>query len=129
MTESEIFPTVQSCIADSLALQQQEIEMESRLFADLGADSLDFLELIFMLERRFDIELRDTEFDFLSQLDFSSPEVMSEGFLTPATVESLRQWLPALDEVADATRVSPSDLLDAVRVSTICAMLEKRLGE
>src|SRR3954466_15858428 len=98
---SAIFAEVQACIADSLAVPSAEIALESRLVDDLGADSLDLVDIVFTLERKFRINVRETEFNFLTRLDFSSPEVMQNGFLTPEVVERLSAWLTGLSSVPD----------------------------
>src|SRR3954468_5529566 len=75
---------------------------ETRLARDLGADSLDFVDIVFMLDRELDIRVRETEFNFLTRLDFSSPEVMRDGFLPSDVIDRLRYWLPALAALPDA---------------------------
>lgn len=124
----EVFPVVRSCVADSLAVRPDDVTLASRIIADLGANSLDFIDIVFMLEKKFGLKLRETEFDFLSRLDLSSPQVMREGFLTPATVDRLREWLPALGAVPDPRRVTPGHLFSLLTVETICLIVEKKLA-
>ena len=82
--------------------------LESRLITDFGADSLDFIDIIFGLEKKFGIKMRDGELDFLSRLDFWSPELMREGYLTEATLHQLESWLRELHQVPDRTKVTPA---------------------
>ena len=89
MTDSAVFEGVRDNIADSLAVAKHEITLQSRLVDDLGVDSLDLVDIVFTLERKFGINVRETEFNFLTRLDFSSPEVMRDGFLTASVVEQL----------------------------------------
>jgi len=86
------------------------------------------VDLVFAIEKRFGIKLRDDEHDVLSQLDFSSREVMQDGFLTPAVIERLRPALPALADVSDPDRVTPAAVFSLVTVGTLCAMVERKLG-
>lgn len=124
---SSIFSVVRDCIADSLACPPGEIELESKLL-DLGADSLDFVDIAFMLERELAIEVRNSELSFLTKLNFSSPEVMTGGFLTSAVVERLAQWLPLLRTTPDKSRVSPLDLFSMITVEAMCLVVEGQLG-
>lgn len=56
-----IFDKVKSVIADQLGVDASEVTMESSFVDDLGADSLDIVELIMALEEEFDIEIPDEE--------------------------------------------------------------------
>jgi len=123
----ELVTTMQTLLADRLALKLSEITHRSRLVDDLGADSLDFVDIVFSLEKRFGIRVREEEFDFLSRLDFSSPAVMRDGFLTRETIEKLRSRLPALGDVPDPARVTPRALFSLITVDTLCDIVERAL--
>jgi len=129
VTRDELVTTVRALLADRLALKVERVTLRSRLIDDLGADSLDFIDLVFTLEKKFGIKIREEEFDFLSRLDFSSPEVMRDGFLTVETVEKLRPRLPGLGELADPTRVTPKDLFGLLTVETLCDLVQTRLTD
>src|SRR5689334_23349337 len=110
MQPEDVEVRVRGLVADCLAVEPSRVSRESRLTADLGADSLDFIDLLFMIEKEFGIKVRESELDFLSRLDFSSPEVVREGYLTAATVDRLKEWLPALRTVPDPGAVKPAAL-------------------
>ncbi|MBQ9393611.1 MAG: acyl carrier protein [Oscillospiraceae bacterium] len=55
MTTDEIFKTMQTLIAEQFALDEEEITMESSFVDDLGADSVDLVELVMAMEEEFDI--------------------------------------------------------------------------
>jgi len=129
VTRDELVTAVRALLADRLALKVERVTLRSRLIDDLGADSLDFIDLVFTLEKKFGIKIREEEFDFLSRLDFSSPEVMRDGFLTAETVEKLRTRLPGLGELADPTRVTPKDLFGLLTVETLCDLVQTRLTD
>lgn len=61
MTMEEIFKTMQDLIAEQFALDTDEIRMESSFVDDLGADSVDLVELVMAMEEEFDIEDIDEE--------------------------------------------------------------------
>jgi acyl carrier protein len=127
-TTENVLQVVSACIADSLAVPLAEVRPGSRLIDDLGADSLDFVDIIFTLERKFGIQMRDTEFNFLTRLDFSSPEVMQNGYLTAAVIDKLAGWLPALGGVADPSKVTPRELFSLISVESIGLVIQRRLG-
>jgi len=128
MTREERLDRMRRLVADSLALKVVDIEPTSRLVDDLGADSLDFLDIVFSIEREFSVKLRDSDLDFLSRLDFSSPDVMREGRLTTATLERVRPWLPRLAELPDPEAVTPAQLFSAVDIEALCAVVERKVG-
>src|SRR5690349_4246286 len=111
-----IVATVRRCVAESLAVKEADVSLESRLVDDLGADSLDFVDIVFMLDRELDIRVRETEFNFLTRLDFSSPDVMKGAFLTEPVVTRLAEWLPALRAFPDRTKVTPRDLFSMITI-------------
>jgi acyl carrier protein len=127
MNRSIVLEEVRGSIADSLAVPREQITLESRLVDDLGADSLDLVDIVFTLERKFQINVRETEFNFLTRLDFSSPEVMSGGFLTADIVDQLEGWLSLISEVPDRTQITPRQLFGMITVESICIVVERRL--
>ncbi|MBU3180393.1 acyl carrier protein [Clostridium psychrophilum] len=56
-----MFEKIRECIASQLGIDEEEIKMESSFVNDLGADSLDIVELIMALEEKYDIEIPDEE--------------------------------------------------------------------
>lgn len=123
----DVVDAVRSCIAEALAVEPDDIELNSRLIDDLGADSLDFVDIIFQLDKALDIRVKDTELSFLTRLDFSSPEVMKEGYLAPSVLDQLSSWLPTLSEVADRTKVTPQELFSLISVEAICIVASRRV--
>jgi len=61
MKKEEIELEVVNLIIDNLSITKEEIKMESNLVDDLGADSLDVVELIMAIEEKFDIDIPDDE--------------------------------------------------------------------
>ncbi|MFW6318810.1 MAG: acyl carrier protein [Bacillota bacterium] len=55
-----MFEKIRGIIADELGIEEDSIELDSDLTDDLGADSLDAVELIMAIEEEFDIEIDDT---------------------------------------------------------------------
>lgn len=128
MTREHLVTEVSRLLADRLAVKLETIAPDSRLIDDLGADSPDFIDIVFNLEKKFGVRIPEDEFDFLARLDFTSPEVMRDGFLTAETVEKLRPRLPRLGELPDPARVTPNDLFGLLTVESLCDLVESRLS-
>ena len=128
MKRDEILTGLRALIADSLARKADDVKPESRLIDDLGADSLVFVDIVFSMEKKFGVKLRDGELDFLSRLDFSSPQVMKGGYLTAETIDRLTVWLPALERVADRAKVTPRQLFGFITLETLAVLVERKLA-
>ena len=61
MSSEEIFEKVKNIIVEQLGVAEGEIQLDSSFIDDLGADSLDIVELIMALEEEFDIEIPDED--------------------------------------------------------------------
>ncbi|APQ95528.1 acyl carrier protein [Clostridium botulinum] len=61
-----IFEKIKATIAEQLSIDEDEITMESSFIDDLGADSLDIVELIMALETEFDLEIPDEDAEKIS---------------------------------------------------------------
>jgi acyl carrier protein len=126
--DDRVLSVVKRCVAESLAVPAADVAAESRLVDDLGADSLDFVDIVFMLDRELDIRVRETEFNFLTRLDFSSPDVMKGAHLTEAVVTRLAEWLPAMRTVPDRTKVTPRELFSMITIESICIVCQRALA-
>lgn len=61
MSSEEVFDKVKEIIVEQLGVTENSVTMEASFIDDLGADSLDIVELIMALEEEFDIEIPDTD--------------------------------------------------------------------
>lgn len=127
LSRDEILAKLKTIVAESLAVDEADVKLESRLVSELGADSLDFIDMVFLVEKRFGVKVREGEFDFFSRLDFSSPTVMKDGFLTRETVDHLVDWLPPLRTAPDLGKITPRELFGMITVETLCLMVERRV--
>ena len=121
----DAFPKLRSMIADSLAVDESLVTRDARLIDDLGADSLDFVDLVFAIEKEFGVKVREADFNFLAKLDFSSPEVMRDGFITRETIDRIAPLLPTLAAAPDKDRITPRQLFSFLTVESLCLMIER----
>ncbi|MBR3613977.1 MAG: acyl carrier protein [Clostridia bacterium] len=61
MNTEEVFEKVKAVIVEQLGVAETSVEMESSFIDDLGADSLDIVELVMALEEEFDMEIPDSD--------------------------------------------------------------------
>ncbi len=131
--DSEIWTKVQDAFAIALGLEEDEVTPEARLIDDLGAESLDFLDIVFRLERAFDIKIPrgGIEAEAREGMDEDIYEV--EGVLTAAGLAKLTELMPEVpaEELREGLRVS--EIPDLFRVATfyniVVVLLEQKERE
>ena len=125
LNRNEIFKNVQACVAESLALAVEQVTLESSLIDQLGADSLDLLEIIFTLERKFSIPLKKAELEKLTRGELKSESLIDGKYLPPEEIEQLESWLPALKKLADKNSIQPRQLFSFITVESLVILIEK----
>src|ERR1700704_1754749 len=91
-TKEEIFTKVQSALVDALGVDDDEVKPEATLVGDLGAESIDFLDIVFRLEKAFGIKIEQSELFPDSVLN--DPRYVVDGKVTDQGMAELRQRLP-----------------------------------
>jgi len=89
MTEEEVFEKVREILMDSLAVDEDEVTRGAKLRTDLGAESIDFLEIVFKLEKAFDIKIPRGE--LLPDNVLNNPEYVQDGKLTDTGLAELKK--------------------------------------
>lgn len=64
-----VFEKVKKIITEQLGIDEKEVKLESAFIEDLGADSLDIVELIMAMESEFDMEIEDDEVEDISTVE------------------------------------------------------------
>ena len=80
ISRDEIFEKVQEVLVDALGLDDDEVTNEATLMGDLGAESIDFLDIVFRLEKAFEIKVPREEL-FPAEAVLNNPEFVSSGKL------------------------------------------------
>jgi acyl carrier protein len=114
----DIEAEVRACIAESLAIEPKDVLTTSRLVDDLGADSLDFVDILFSLEKRLGLRLRSVSVDAFLRAEFAESDLVEGRFVPQAKLEPLLQWLPALAQADDASHITPAQVYSYITVET-----------
>jgi acyl carrier protein len=91
-----IYGKVTKVLVDALNVDEDEVTPEATLQGDLGAESIDFLDIVFRLEREFDIKIPRGEL-FPESVFQGNPEFVSEGQVTDRGMGELRWRMPYAD--------------------------------
>jgi acyl carrier protein len=95
MTETEVFEIVKETLVEALALDDDEVTAGATLTGDLGAESIDFLDIVFRLEKSFDIKIPRGEL-FPDNI-VNNPDFVKDGSLTEAGLAELKARMPHAD--------------------------------
>jgi acyl carrier protein len=95
MTEAEVFAKVRDTLVDALGVDEEEVKADATLTGDLGAESIDFLDIVFRLEKTFNIKIPRGEL-FPDNI-LNNPEFVQNGKLTPTGLTQLKQRMPHAD--------------------------------
>ena len=95
MTENEIFKKVTETLTEALGVDDDEVTPDATLTGDLGAESIDFLDIVFRLEKAFGIKIPPG--DLFPDNVLSNPEFVSDGKLTAAGLVKLKESMPHVE--------------------------------
>ena len=104
-----VWSKVQDAFAAALGLEEDEIELDSKLIEDLGAESLDFLDIVYRLERAFDIKIPRGGIESSAQEEAGGTYEV-DGILTDEGLSALKQLMP---------EVPPEEFVDGLRVTEV----------
>src|SRR6187455_1473112 len=95
-TQEEIYSKVSATLVEALNVDEDEIQPTSTLQGDLGAESIDFLDIVFRLEREFGIKIPRGEL-FPESIFSGDPDFVHNGKVTTKGMDELRQRMPFAD--------------------------------
>ena len=95
-SRDEIFTKVQGVLVDALGVDEEEVTPGATLREDLGAESIDFLDIVFRLEKAFNIKIPRGEL-FPESIFQGDPEFVQDGKVTSRGLDELRSRMPFAD--------------------------------
>ncbi len=126
LDQEEIFDKVQEALVDALGVDDDEVSRESTLVGDLGAESIDFLDIVFKLEKAFDITIPREE---LSPEDIlTNNQYVQDGVVTADGMAELKRRMPwaNLSEFEKNPRVQ--DFGNLLTVGDLCSYVGSKIG-
>ena len=125
-TYDEIYGKVQATLVDALGVDEEDVSREATLQGDLGAESIDFLDIVFRLERNFGIKIPRGEL-FPENL-MADPEWIAEGKLTAKGVGELKSRLPFADLSKFETNPIVEKIGDLYTVEMLVQYVQSKLA-
>ena len=126
ITQEEIqavYPTVASTIADALGMDDDEIELGQSLIEDLDAESIDFLDLVFRLERAFKMKIPRGKIVEDARGDMPESEFEENGVVTEAGMARLKAFLSEVPEERFSSPLKSADIPRLFTTETFCKLV------
>jgi acyl carrier protein len=125
-TKPEIFSKVQEALIDALGVEEDEVTPEATLQGDLGAESIDFLDIVFRLEKAFDIKIERGELfpeDILTSADY-----VVDGKVNSVGISKLKERMPFADLSRFEADPVVLNLSKQLTVQDMCNFVEHKLA-
>jgi len=122
----EIFEKVKQTLIDALSVEDDEVTEAATLTGDLGAESIDFLDIVFRLEKSFDIKIPQEE--LISRDVLSNPEYVNDRKLNDAGIKALKEAMPHADLAEFEKDPDIDKISDVFTVGTIVRFVEAKLA-
>jgi len=118
-----VYPTVAATIADALGCDVEEVTLEASLVEDLDAESIDFLDLVFRLERGFKLKIPRGKVVEEARGDLSEAEFEDKGMVSEAGLERLRSFLTEISPDRIQAPMRSDDIPRLFTAETFCKMV------
>ena len=128
MSRDEIEQQVQEVLVDALGVDDDEVKVDATLMGDLGAESIDFLDIVFRLEKAFGIKIPREELFPVESL-MTDSELIHNGKLTEKGLSELRKRMPHTDLTEFEKDPDINKMADLFTVNAIINYVENKLNE
>jgi acyl carrier protein len=126
-SQDEIYTKVSATLVEALNVDDDEISPESTLQGDLGAESIDFLDIVFRLEREFNIKIPRGEL-FPEAIFQGDPEFVKDGKVTDKGLAELREKMPFADISKFEKNPDVTAISDLFTVDMIAKYIQGKLA-
>jgi acyl carrier protein len=126
-TQDEIYSKVSATLVEALNVDEEDIKPTSTLQGDLGAESIDFLDIVFRLEREFGIKIPRGEL-FPESIFQGDPDLVQNGRVTDKGMAELRSKMPFADLSQFEKNPELSNLSDLFTVDLITRYIQGKLA-
>ena len=127
MTQDEIYTKVSGTLVEALNVDETDVKPEATLQGDLGAESIDFLDIVFRLEREFGIKIPRGEL-FPESIFQGDPEMVQDGKLTSRGLAELKTRMPYADLSKFEADPVVQNLGQQLTVQDMCNFVEHKLS-
>jgi len=126
-SNEEVFEKVRTALVDALGVDDDEVQPESTIIGDLGAESIDFLDIVFRLEKSFGIEIPRSE---LTPEDvLTNPAYVQDGKVTPEGIAEIKRRMPFADLSKFEANPVVTEFGNLLTVNALCRFVESKVQD
>jgi acyl carrier protein len=126
---ADIFGAVQTAVTDALGVDEDEVTPEATLLDDLGAESIDLLDILFRLERKLGVKIQAADLAAYVQGGIPDDEFGDDnGIITEKGLAHLKTALPQIDEGALAGNLRAEKVMSLFTVQNLADMVAARVA-
>lgn len=133
MDEKEIYEKVKESVVEALGVDEEEVTPTAVLFDDLGAESLDLLDIVFRLEKEFGIKIPrggiQAETMSAEGENLKEEDLMVDGVLTPLGIQKLKEAMSEVDPSRITEGFRADDIPTLFTVQTFVNIVKKLLED
>src|SRR5262245_42092933 len=118
-----IYPKVVETIADALGCDEAQVKPDTSLIDDLGAESIDFLDIVFRLERTFKVKIPRGKIATEARGDLSESEFERDGVVSDVALERLKSFLSEVPPSRFPSPLKVSEIPRLFTMETFCKMV------
>jgi acyl carrier protein len=123
--QDDVEKGVREIVAEAMTIDVGTVKLDSNLMDDLGAESLDFLDIVFKVEQRFRIQITRGEMESAARGDMSPDEFAPKGVISHRGLERLRELMPeAAPRITEGLR--PGQILTLFSVQTFVNIVKSK---
>ena len=126
MSQEDVFAKVREVLEDALGVDEDEVTAEATLGPDLGAESIDYLDIVFRLEKAFGIKIDQAE--LMPNDVLTNPDYVDGGKITDKGIAELKAKMPHADLAGIEASRDVDDFEKVFTVDTIVKFVQARLG-
>ncbi len=126
-TKEEVFEGVRDALVEALAVEEDEVTPTATLVGDLGAESIDLLDIVYRLEKTFSIKIDRGEL-IPEELTKDGSEFVQEGKLTAAGIVELKKRIPNANMEAFEKNPLVQNMPTILTVRDMCDLVEGKLA-
>lgn len=123
MNVETVYPKVREIIADVLVIEADEVALDARLIADLGAESIDFLDLVFQLEKEFSVKIPRGQLEKNARGNLTDTEFEQGGVLTEQGLNALKAYLTEVPKAHFTPNMKVNEIPMLFTVETFCKLI------
>ena len=119
----EVYPKVAQIVSDALGCEPDEVKPQSSLIVDLDAESIDFLDLVFRLEKGFGVKIPRGKIVEDARGPLPEAEFETKGIVTEAGLARLREFLSEVPTERFKTPLKAADVPRLFTTETFCKVV------